>query len=66
MEDKWDKLGKQCGLSFRKPDGTFKPVNEWLDDLYLQYTSEQIFNIVDCIFEKAEMLFEDQITPRAK
>lgn len=64
--DKWTKLERECGISFRKPNGEFKPVNEWLDDLYLQFTSAQIYTIIEHIFGQAELLFDDQTKLRTK
>ena len=35
----WEQLEKEYGIKFRLADGSFRPVNEWLDDIYLQNPS---------------------------
>lgn len=32
----WEELEKMSGIKFKKEDGSFRPVDEWLDDLYIK------------------------------
>lgn len=64
--NKWAELGQKLGISFIKIDGSFKPINEWLDDLYLQYTKEQAVEIIKYIYDHADVLFEDMTYLRRK
>ena len=53
----WQELEKKYKIKFILNDGTFRPVNEWLDDLYLLYTPEQVREILFTIMENADELF---------
>ena len=30
----WKQIEEEYGIKFRLADGSFRPVNEWLDDIY--------------------------------
>lgn len=53
----WQELEKKYKIKFILNDGTFRPVNEWLDDLYLLYTPEQVREILFDIMGNADELF---------
>ena len=55
----WEELETLFGIKFKLEDGTFRPVNEWLDDLYLQFTKEDIETLMFVIMRHGEDLFED-------
>ena len=50
----WQELEKKYKIKFILNDGTFRPVNEWLDDLYLLYTPEQVREILFDMMENAD------------
>ena len=58
----WQELEKKYGIKFILNDGTFRPVHEWLDDLYLLYTPEQVREILFDIMENADQLFSNVLT----
>ena len=55
----WEELETLFGIKFKLEDGTFRPVNEWLDDLYLQFTKEDIETLMLVIMRHGEDLFAD-------
>ena len=55
----WEELETLFGIKFKLEDGTFRPVNEWLDDLYLQFTKEDIETLMFVIMRHGEDLFKD-------
>ena len=55
----WCELEQQYGIKFFLRDETFRPVNEWLDDLYLKFTPAQAIFIVEQIMMNGEILFAD-------
>ena len=57
--DKWDALEKLFGIKFRLSSGEFRPVNEWLDDVYLQFDREEILYLMSVIMINGEDLFKD-------
>ena len=62
MENKlmtWEELEEKFGIKFKLENGKFRPVNEWLDDLYLQFTKEDIETLMLVIMNHGEELFAD-------
>jgi hypothetical protein len=55
----WEQLETLFGIKFKLEDGTFRPVNEWLDDLYLQFTKEDIETLMFVIMRHGDDLFKD-------
>ena len=55
----WEELETLFGIKFKLEDGTFRPVNEWLDDLYLQFTKEDIETLMFVVMRHGEDLFKD-------
>ena len=55
----WEQLEILFGIKFKLEDGTFRPVNEWLDDLYLQFTKEDIETLMLVIMRHGDDLFKD-------
>lgn len=55
----WEQLETLFGIKFKLEDGTFRPVNEWLDDLYLQFTKEDIETLMLVIMRHGDDLFKD-------
>lgn len=55
----WIELEQQYGIKFLLKDGTFRPVNEWLDDLYIRFTTTQAMFIVEQIILNGDVLFAD-------
>lgn len=55
----WEQLETLFGIKFKLEDGTFRPVNEWLDDLYLQFTKEDIETLMFVIMHHGDDLFKD-------
>ena len=57
--DKWDALEKLFSIKFRLSSGEFRPVNEWLDDVYLKLNREKVINLISTIMINGEDLFKD-------
>ena len=57
--DKWDALEKLFGIKFRLSSGEFRPVNEWLDDIYLKLNREEVINLISTIMINGEDWFKD-------
>lgn len=55
----WEALEKQYGIKFRRKNGEFRPVNEWLDDLYLRMTYDEAWRLVMTIMRNGDRLFRD-------
>lgn len=55
----FQEIEKTFNICFTLKDGSFRPVNEWLDDLYLKFTVEQALVIVRLILSNGEQLFAD-------
>ncbi len=58
----WEEIEEKIGIKCKLQDGSFRPVNEWLDDLYLKYTKEQAGQIVMSILENGDTLFSSILT----
>lgn len=57
----WDLLEQEFGIKFRLADGTFRQVNEWLDDVYLQCPS-RFTEMMEAIFLNGDALFANLTT----
>ena len=55
----WEQLETLFGIKFKLEDGTFRPVNEWLDDLYLRFTKEDIETLMFVIMRHGDDLFKN-------
>lgn len=55
----WEQLEKQYGIKFKLEDGTFRPVNEWLDDLYLLFSPQEVIELINEIMENGQELFKN-------
>lgn len=54
----WEDIEKITNIPIKLKNGDFRPVNEWLDDLYLNFNSQQIINFIELIMTHDE-LFEN-------
>lgn len=59
---KWEDLETKYNLKFKLKDGSFRPVNEWLDDLYLKFGAEEIGHLLSDIYQHGGDLFADVLT----
>lgn len=57
----WLQLGEEYGIEFFLQDGSFRPVNELLDDLYLKFTTDQALKIIEIILQNGDLFFADLI-----
>ena len=57
----WSQLEEKYGIKFFLKDDSPRPVNEWLDDLYLRFTSNEIQNIMMDIMNNGDILFSNLI-----
>ena len=55
----WEQLEKEYNIKFKLEDGTFRPVNEWLDDMYLTMNYDDAWRLVMTIMRNGDKLFED-------
>jgi hypothetical protein len=55
----WSEMEKRHGIKFFLKDDTPRPVNEWLDDLYLRFTPQEIIFIVMDIMAHGDILFSN-------
>lgn len=55
----WEQLEKEYNIKFKLEDGTFRPVNEWLDDIYLTMNYNDAWRLVMIIMRNGDKLFED-------
>lgn len=53
----WEEIEKYSGIKIKLEDGGFRPVNEWLDDLYLKCNVLEIYDLIDLIMNNADSLF---------
>ena len=56
----WETLEKEFGIKFKLEDGSFRPVNEWLDDIYIQNPC-RFEEMMEVIFLHGDVLFADLI-----
>lgn len=57
--DKWEALEKLFNIKFRLSSGEFRPVNEWLDDIYLKFNRQEMTALMDAVMLNGEDLFKD-------
>ena len=55
----WEQLEKEYDIKFRLENGEFRPVNEWLDDLYLRMTYDEARRLIMVIMRNGDSLFKD-------
>ena len=55
----WESLEKEYNIKFRLENGEFRPVNEWLDDLYLCMTDDEAWRLIMTIMNNGDFLFQD-------
>jgi hypothetical protein len=55
----WEQLEKEYNIKFRLENGEFRPVNEWLDDLYLRLSYREAERLIMVIMRNGESLFKD-------
>ena len=55
----WEQLEKEYNIKFKLEDGTFRPVNEWLDDIYLTMNYDDAWRLIETIMRNGDKLFED-------
>ena len=55
----WEVLEKEYGIKFRLENGEFRPVNEWLDDLYLRMSYDEAWRLIMVIMRNGDSLFKD-------
>ena len=58
----WEELETLFGIKFKLEDGTFRPVNEWLDDLYLRFNSQEAWHILLTVLYNGDALFRDVLS----
>ena len=62
----WEELENKYKIRFKDKDGKFRPVNEWLDDVYLLLNDKELRGLIVDIDENANELFKDLIEPRER
>lgn len=55
----WSEMEKKHGIKFFLKNDTPRPVNEWLDDLYLRFTPQEIIFIVMDVMAHGDVLFSN-------
>ena len=55
----FEDLEERFGIKFYLNNGEPRPVDEWLDDLYLNFSGEQIWIIISTIIKNGDSLFKD-------
>ena len=55
----WESLEKEYNIKFRLENGEFRPVNEWLDDLYLRMSYDEVLRLIMTIMNNGDSLFQD-------
>ena len=55
----WEQLEKEYNIKFRLENGEFRPINEWLDDLYLCMTCDEAWRLIMTIMNNGDSLFQD-------
>jgi hypothetical protein len=55
----WSQLEEKYGIKFFLKNDTPRPVNEWLDDLYLRFTPKEIQNLMIDIMNQGDILFSN-------
>ncbi len=62
----WEELENKYKIRFKDKDGKFRPINEWLDDVYLLLNDKELYGLIVDIDESANELFKDLIEPRER
>ena len=62
----WEELENKYKIRFKDKDGKFRPINEWLDDVYLLLNDKKLCGLIVDIDENANELFKDLIEPRER
>lgn len=55
----WEQLEKRYKIRFKLKNGEFRPVNEWLDDIYLLMSYNDANHLLMVIMRNGESLFKD-------
>ena len=55
----WESLEKEYNIKFKLENGEFRPVNEWLDDLYLRMSYDEALRLIITIMNNGDYLFQD-------
>ena len=61
----WESLEKEYNIKFRLKNGEFRPVNEWLDDLYLRMTYDEAKAEIHAFFTEMEKKQQEQAAAMA-
>lgn len=62
----WEELENKYKIRFKDENKKFRPVNEWLDDVYLLLSDRELCGLIVDIDESANELFKDLIEPRER
>ncbi len=62
----WEELEQKYYIRFKKEDGDFRDINEWLDDVYLTLNHKDVINLMEDIFTNGNELFQDLIEQRKR
>ena len=62
----WEELENKYKIRFKDKDGKFRPINEWLDDVYLLLNDKELCGLIVDIDESANELFKDLIELRER
>ena len=55
----WEQLERTYKIKFKLKNGEFRPVNEWLDDIYLLMSYNEANHLLMVIMRNGESLFKD-------
>ena len=55
----WEQLERTYKIIFKLKNGEFRPVNEWLDDIYLLMSYNEANHLLMVIMRNGESLFKD-------
>lgn len=61
-----EELENKYKIRFKDENEKFRPVNEWLDDIYLLLNDKELCGLIVDIDENANELFKDLIEPRER
>lgn len=62
----WEELEQKYYIRFKKEDGGFREVREWLDDIYLTLGHQDVMNLMEDVFTHGDELFADFVEPRKR
>lgn len=57
LETKWAEIEEKYGIKFFLRDDSPRPVTEWLDDIFLRFSPNQAYALIDEIMNNGELLF---------